>query len=193
MVEGDEPPQQLDENLEELVWDEVADRWSQLYTHLRASMSLQSFKLWLKEFFGCMSAKEYEHWRQSRKSRRASLASLLCNGALEDLWLLWTNGYPANDKRKRPGYDLYLETFCLQFLQLLYIIFGYTSMFAYSNVSLASQLQNNQFSGPMVRPCSRCVAHTWHVRTPVCMRFLNPLRFGVAAAGSDWSVNPDRH
>lgn len=48
------------------------------------------------------------------------------------------------------GRDLYMQTFCLQLLALLCILFGYTTMVQFEGDTLASQLQNNQFSGSML-------------------------------------------
>ncbi len=60
-----------------------------------------------------------------------------------------------------PGRDLYIETFCVQLLGLLCIIFGYTTMVQFEGDTLASQLQNNQFSGSMVGGVS-LVGRGWH-------------------------------
>jgi hypothetical protein len=48
------------------------------------------------------------------------------------------------------GCDLYTQTFTTQVLSLVVIILTFTSMMAVDGGTLASQVQNNQFSGSMV-------------------------------------------
>lgn len=59
---------------------------------------------------------------------------------------------PATGAPHKPGRDLYIYTFLLQFVTLLYIIFAFTylSSDAGSIASVSQQLQYNQFSGSMV-------------------------------------------
>ena len=52
-------------------------------------------------------------------------------------------------KQQKPGFDLYSSIFAVQFFLCVYIIFFYTDMQG-SSVSVAEQLETNQFSGQMV-------------------------------------------
>ena len=117
---------------------------------LRDSVSWTALKQWFLYFFGYLSPELNAQRVSSRNTHRVVLSVQLLPDCVREWWTLLTNNFEADDPRLRPGYDLYLETFCVQFFQLLLLIFGFTSMFASANVSLAAQLHNNQFSGSMV-------------------------------------------
>ncbi len=88
------------------------------------------------------------------KGEPHALAAALLPAPLLRFWLRVVD--PGVVGVDSPGRDFYFQTFCVQLLALLGIIFGYTKMVQSGGDTLASQLQNNQFSGSMVRARHAC-------------------------------------